>query len=173
MNTSKIIEIIMYCLPALITAGLAYYFFKMFTDNEEKRRRYFLIKDLQKDILPLKLQAYERMTLFLERTNPVKLVLRVSPLNQDSFHYANLLVQTIENEYEHNLTQQIYVSNEAWQVINKAKNSVITNIRLASHQVQTADDLRQHILNDLATDKESITNVAILFIKNEVTLMLN
>jgi hypothetical protein len=173
MNTSKIIEIVMYCLPALITAGVAYYFFKIHTDNEENRRRYLLLKDTQKDVLPLKLQAYERMTLFLERTNPAKLVLRVSPINNDAKLYANQLVQTIENEFEHNLTQQIYMSEEAWQIICKTKNSIITTIRIAGANTENADLLRQNILSDIAKEKETPTHLAILFIKNEVSLLLS
>jgi len=172
MNTSKIIEIIMYCLPALITAGVAYYFFKMHTDNEENRRRYHLLRETNKDVLPLKLQAYERMILFLERTNPMKLVMRVSPLNQDAKLYADMLTQTVENEFEHNLAQQIYMSDEAWQILCKTKSSVITSIRIAGHNTKTADELRQLILNDLAKEKNTPSNIAILFIKNEVSMLL-
>lgn len=173
MNTSKIIEIVMYCLPALITAGVAYYFFKMHTDNEENRRRYYLLKDTQKDVLPLKLQAYERMTLFLERTNPAKLVLRVMPINQDAQVYVNQLIQTIENEFEHNLTQQIYISDAAWQMICKTKNAISANIRIIAQNAETAEGLRHLILNDLANEKETTTNIAILYIKNEVSILLS
>ncbi|UYW01873.1 hypothetical protein K5I29_02845 [Flavobacterium agricola] len=172
MNTSKIIEIIMYCLPALLTGGVAYYFFKMHVDNEENRRRYHLLKSTQKDVLPLKLQAYERMTIFLERTNPAKLVLRISPMDQNPTNYANMLIQTIENEFEHNLAQQIYMSPEAWQIISKSKHAIISNFRHLSTKVETADELRTLILTNIATENETSTNLALLYIKNEVSQLI-
>jgi hypothetical protein len=78
MDTSKLIELLCYTLPAIITGIVAYYFFNLHTKNEEVRRRYLLNKDTQKDALPLRLQAFERMTLFLERINPGKLLIRIS-----------------------------------------------------------------------------------------------
>jgi len=173
MNTSKIIELVMYCIPALITAGIALYFFKSYFEEEEKKRRYHLFKDTQQNVLPLKLQAYERMTLFLERTHPVKLVLRILPLNQDVKTYANQLIQSIENEFEHNLAQQIYMSPEAWNVICKSKNAVIANIRILSTQAETAEELRNKVITTQGNEHENTTNIALLFIKNEVSTLLN
>ena len=72
MNTEKIIELAFYTLPALITGAVAYYFFQQFVVNEDNRRRFLLMKENQKDALPLRLQAYERLTLFMERINPTK-----------------------------------------------------------------------------------------------------
>ena len=169
MNTTKIIETLLYCAPALITGGVAYYFFKMHTSNEENRRRYLLLKETRKDVLPLKLQAYERMTLFLERINPIKLVLRVAPISDDKQGYENLLINTIDQEFEHNLTQQIYISDESWQIIIRTKNAIIANIRIASQQVQSAKELREKILSDIATNENELpTNIALLYLKNEV-----
>lgn len=169
MNTTKIIETLLYCIPALITGVIAFYFFKMHTNNEENRRRYLLLKDTKKDVLPLKLQAYERMTLFLERTNPIKLVLRVAPLTDDKLGYENLLINTIDEEFEHNLTQQIFISDESWKIIIRTKNSIIANIRIASQSVLTAKELREKILADIATNENELpNNIALLYIKNEV-----
>ena len=67
METTKIIELLSYTLPAIITGLVAFYFFNLHTKNEEGRRRYLLHKEAQKAALPLRLQAYERMTLFVER----------------------------------------------------------------------------------------------------------
>ena len=82
METAKLIELLSYTLPAIITGFVAYYFFNLHTKNEEGRRRYLLNKDTQKDALPLRLQAFERMTLFLERINPGKLLISLLILNQ-------------------------------------------------------------------------------------------
>ena len=67
MNESKIIELLFFILPALLTGAIAYYFFSLHTKNEEGRRRFLLHKEMDKNTLPIRLQAYERMALFLER----------------------------------------------------------------------------------------------------------
>jgi hypothetical protein len=67
MNLDKILEVALYIIPALITGLIAYYFFQKFVENEENRRRFQLMRDNQKHSLPLRLQAYERLALFLER----------------------------------------------------------------------------------------------------------
>jgi hypothetical protein len=169
METTKLIELLSYTLPAIITGVVAYYFFNLHTKNEEGRRRYLLNKDTQKDSLPLRLQAFERMTLFLERINPGKLLIRVSPNSEDKNDYENLLISSIEQEFEHNLTQQIYMSDECWTVIVTAKNATIQMIRRTnmSDRVDTANKLREVIMNDLM-DKQSPSAVALSYIKNEV-----
>jgi len=169
MDSTKLIELLSYTFPAIITGLVAYYFFNLHTKNEEGRRRYLLNKDAQKDSLPLRLQAFERMTLFLERINPGKLLIRISPNSEDKNDYENWLISTIEQEFEHNLTQQIYMSDECWTVIVSAKNATIQLIRRTNRSeiVDTANKLREVIMNDLM-DKQSPSSVALSYIKNEV-----
>ncbi len=173
MENSKIIELLFYVLPALITGGVAYYFFSMFTKNEENRRYYNLRKENQKDALPLRLQAYERMTLFLERIEPSKVLTRIAPTSSDKSAYANHIVAQIDQEFEHNLTQQIYISDKCWNIIVTAKNATIQMIRKASldSEIADADVLRQTILKDLF-DKASPSSAALAFLKNEVKEIL-
>lgn len=168
MDYTKLIDIAAYTLPALITAGVSYFFFQKHTENEENRRNYLLLKESRKEVLPLKIQAYERMALFLERTNPIKLVLRVAPQGADKNAYENLLIQTIEQEFEHNLTQQIYISDACWEIINKAKNAVIQNIRWTTTQVENAQELRERILTDLASEKDVPNVIALSYLKTEI-----
>ena len=169
MDSTKFIELLSYTLPAVITGFVAYYFFNLHTKNEEGRRRYLLNKDTQKDALPLRLQAFERMTLFLERINPGKLLIRISPNSEDKNDYVNLLISNIEQEFEHNLTQQIYMSDECWTVIVTSKNATIQMIRRTkmSDSIETANNLREVIMNDLM-DKQSPSSVALSYIKKEV-----
>lgn len=173
MDTSKIFEILAYCLPALITGGIAYYIFNLHIKNEDNRRNFLLHKENQKQALPLRLQAYERMALFLERIEPSKLLIRVAPNSSDKYDYENLLVFHIEQEFEHNLTQQIYISDKCWSVINTARNTLIQTIRKAnmSEKVDSANKLREVILTDLL-DKQSPTSVALAFVKSEVIEIL-
>jgi len=169
MNTDKIIELAFYTLPALITGGVAYYSFQTFSKNEENRRRFQLLKENQKQSLPLKLQAYERLALLLERINPTKLVIRVAPLGDDKMDYQNLLIHHIEQEYEHNLTQQIYITDECWTMIVTAKNTVIQIIRKTAMttNVANSEQLREQLLSNIL-ETESASTVALSYLKNEV-----
>lgn len=169
MNTDKIIELAFYSVPALITGAVAFYSFQTFANGEEKRRRFQLLKENQKQALPLKLQAYERLALFLERVNPSKLLIRVAPHNDSKVDYQNLLIQHIEQEYEHNLTQQIYITDECWTMIVTAKNTIIQTIRKTTldASITDADKLREKILSNLF-ESESASTIALSYLKNEV-----
>ncbi|WP_159799065.1 hypothetical protein [Flavobacterium sp. MK4S-17] len=170
MTADKALELLFYTLPAIITALIAYYFFNMHTKNEEGRRRYLIHKEAQKNALPLRLQAYERLTLFLERITPSRLLIRIAPQSSNKHDYEEYLIAQIEQEYEHNLSQQIYVSSESWDIITTAKNATIQLIRKSnmSEKVENANKLREVILTDLF-DKQSPSSVGIAYLKNEVS----
>jgi len=169
MEVEKIFELLLYAVPALITGLIAYYFFKEHTKNEDGRRRFLLHKDMQVNSLPIRLQAYERMALFLERITPTKLLVRVSPTSSKKENYESLLIQSIDQEFEHNLSQQIYVSDECWSIITAAKNATIQLIRKASllKKTNSANKLREVVLTEMM-EKRSPSSVALAFIKKEV-----
>ena len=138
MDTSKIIEIVSYTLPSLITGGVAYFFFTSYFKDQQNTRRWLLLRENQKESLPLRLQAYERMVLFLERIHPAQLLLRIAPPTEDKNDYATLLIHAIQTEFEHNLTQQIYITNECWDMINKSKTTTVQLIRKTSLNTEIA-----------------------------------
>ncbi|XLS30952.1 hypothetical protein ACJD0Z_09010 [Flavobacteriaceae bacterium M23B6Z8] len=166
---SKFLELLAYTMPALITGILAYYFFNLHTKNEDARRRFMIQKDAQKNTLPIRLQAYERMALFLERINPQKLLVRVAPASASKDEYESKLIASIENEYDHNISQQIYMSDECWNIVKAAKNATIQIIRKSSmsEKIDSSDKLRESILNDLM-DRQTPSYAALSFIKKEV-----
>ena len=168
MEISKIIELLSYTLPSVITGLVAYYFFLNHTKNEERKMKLGILKENQKHSLPIRLQAYERMTLFLERINPAKLLLRVTSVNDDKNAYTQSLINTVEQEFEHNLAQQIYVSETAWKAVVTSKNLMIKIIRTTADkkEIENADQLRAFILeNELKND--SPTKAALSFLKLE------
>ena len=169
MEVGKIFEVLLYAVPALITGMIAYYFFKEHTKNEDGRRRFLLHKDMQVNTLPLRLQAYERMALFLERITPSKLLIRMSPNSSNKEDYESLLIASIEQEFEHNLSQQIYLSDECWNIITAAKNATIQLIRKASllEKTDTANKLREVILTEMM-EKRAPSDAALYYIKQEV-----
>ena len=174
MNADKILELMMYTVPSLVTGGVAYYLFDSYFKDQQHTRRWLLQKENQKQALPLRLQAYERMALFLERINPSKLLIRVAPLSTNKEEYQNLIIRHIDQEFEHNLTQQVYISDECWTMIITAKNTIIQNIRKSnmSERVDTSHKLREVILSDLL-DKQSPSYVAISYLKTEVIQMMS
>ena len=163
------LQYLAYFLPALVVGLVAYYFFKVHNQNEENRRRYLLQRETINETLPLRLQAYERMTLFLERIEPNKILIRVKPTNDNLLDYEALLINAIEQEYEHNLTQQIYISKEAWSLIVTAKNTTIQVIRnmVKENNIAHPNKFREELLgkyfNNLAPSQQ-----AILYLKEEV-----
>ncbi len=169
MDIDNIVEILFNLLPALIVGAIAYYFFKEHIENEAGRRRFLLQKDMQKETFPLRLQAYERMALFLERIAPSKLLTRTIPTSSNKDDYETLLVATIQQEFEHNLSQQIYVSDECWNIILAAKNATIQLIRKANllEKTDTANKLGEVILTELM-DKQAPSSAALSYIKQEV-----
>ena len=165
MEVDKIFEVFLYAVPALITGMIAYYFFKEHTKNEDGRRRFLLHKDLQVNTLPTRLQAYERMSLFLERITPSKLLIRVAPNSSIKEDYERLLIGSIEQEFEHNLSQQIYMSDECWNIITAAKNATIQLVRKAGllKKTNTANKLREVILQEML-EKRAPSDAALSFI---------
>lgn len=169
MDSTKIIEIIAYTLPSLITGGVAYFLFNSYFKDQQNTRRWLLQKENQPAILPLRLQAYERLTLLMERINPSQMMVRISPLSNDKTDYQNLVIAQIDQEFEHNLSQQIYVSEECWSVLLTAKNATIQMIRVATQneKVTDADSLRAFIVSEFL-EKPTPSSAALSFIKNEV-----
>lgn len=169
MDSTKIIEIIAYTLPSLITGAVAYFLFNSYFKDQQNTRRWLLQKENQPAILPLRLQAYERLTLLMERINPSQMMVRISPLSDDKTDYQNLVIAQIDQEFEHNLSQQIYVSEECWSVLLTAKNATIQMIRLATQneKVIDADSLRAFIVSEFL-EKPTPSSASLSFIKNEV-----
>ena len=168
----KLVEALLYAIPSLITGLIAYYFFKEHTKNEDGRRRFLLHKDMQVNAMPLRVQAYERMAIFLERISPSKLMIRVTPTSSEKESYESLLIASIEQEFEHNLSQQIYLSDDCWNIISAAKNATIQLIRKASllEKTDTANKLREVVLTEMM-EKRAPSDAALSYIKQEVSEM--
>ena len=82
-------------------------------------------KELQKDTLQLKFAAYERLLLFVHRISPYQVMLRNHNANISVEEFKATLINDIENEYQHNFTQQLYVSDSAWTIVKDLKESTI------------------------------------------------
>jgi len=167
----KLLESIAYILPAAVTGLVAYYMFNGFLNQQDREKKRTFLAERKKESLPIKLQAYERMLLFCERINPVKMLVRITPLTENTQDYLQLLTASIDQEFEHNLVQQIYISNDSWTAIVATKNAIINKLRQTAEISKSANEFRENILLDYSKTL-SPTETAISFIKNEVKTIL-
>ncbi|MBA6157037.1 hypothetical protein H3Z83_10955 [Tenacibaculum sp. S7007] len=167
----KIIEGLAYALPALITGGVAYLILSRFIEQDNNEKKFNALVDKKRESLPIKLQAYERMLLFCERINPTKLLLRVNPIGTDTNSYLQLLIGNIEQEFEHNLVQQLYISEDSWKAVLAAKLSIIAKLRKVAETAETAKDLRENVLIDYS-QSENPTQTSIAYLKQEVKKLI-
>ena len=94
----------------------------------------------EKISIPLKFQAYERMALFLERINPTNLLTRVmNPKMRVSTLHTSLLA-TIREEYEHNMSQQLYISDNSWGLVKTAKEEVVRLINSSASKFNSEEN---------------------------------
>ena len=155
---------------AFLALVIIYKFLKDYLSYQNKNKFLSRNDSIKSDILKVKLQAYERLALFLERISLTNLLTRVPPISTKKEDYQYLLIQTIEQEFEHNMLQQIYVSEECWNIILTAKNSNIQYIRNCdtSNNTLTADKFRELVLTMTINDTSSSV-VALSYLKNEVS----
>jgi hypothetical protein len=166
-----ILDILQATIPALIVFLTVYFLFKEFLKNQ---RQIFLIQDRKEarsEVLPLRMQAYERLALFCERIKVPNLVLR---LEADAYAATDMrmaMLITIQQEFEHNLSQQVYVSKDLWKVIEAARNNTIAFVNATfenTPEAATAADFRFGLFNNLERMGEQPMDTALLAIKKEI-----
>jgi hypothetical protein len=170
---NALVEILKIMIPAGAVFAAAYFLVKRFLDNDQKRREHELKKSALGTITPLKIQAYERIVIFIERINPNSLVVRVNKNGMSSRQLHLELVNAIKTEYEHNLSQQIYISAGAWELVKTAKEEIIQLVNISSSKVthdSNSSELAMMILNITANLEKKLPNdVAIDYIKKEIS----
>ena len=167
----KILESIGYILPAAITGLVTYYMFNGFVKQQNSEKSLELLAQKKRESLPIKLQAYERMLLFCERITPSKMLVRVKPLSDNTHEYLQLLIASLEQEFEHNLVQQIYISDDSWTAILATKNTIINKLKQLSETSNSANELRENVIVFYSKSLPP-TDTAISFIKNDVKNLL-
>ena len=165
------LEILKYTLPALIVFLTSYLIIRKFLENDRKLKKIDLLYKNDQYLLPVRLQAYERLVLFLERISPESLLMRINRHGMTSKQLHSELLAIIRAEFEHNLTQQIYVSREAWEIVKNARSNLVKIINEAAKSVEPDSPslkLSQTILEEIIDKEASPVDVAIDFIKKEI-----
>ncbi len=166
----SLFDLLKLILPAGIVFLTTYYLIKSFLDKEKANKAIDLKLANQAVITPIRLQAYERVVLFLERINPNSIVMRIGKTGSASTFQGELL-KTIRSEFEHNLSQQIYMSTRAWDAAVKAKEETIKIINVAGTRVgsdASAMELAQAVLAVTSQLNELPTKVAVEILKKEI-----
>lgn len=166
----EILEILKYTLPALIVLITSYLLIKIMIKNDGDRRKKEIILQNQKTITPLRLQAYERAILLLERISADSLILRVNKQGMNAQKLQQEMLSAIRAEFEHNLSQQIYMSPQVWEVIKNAKINTVKLINTTASGVKPDSpsiEFSTRLLEKVMEMEKSPTQVAIEYIKQE------
>lgn len=167
----SIFEILKYVLPSGIVFATSFYLIKQFLDNEYKKKLIEIRSANQKIITPIRLQAYERLALLLERINPDSMVIRIHKSNMSAQEMQLKLITTIREEFEHNLSQQVYVSDQSWELVKHAKEETIKLVNMAMSRLSDNATGRElsAILFEIITKVDKLpTVVACEYLKREV-----
>ena len=163
-------ELLKYLIPYVILSILVIYMLTAFFKNERQKRATDLALKNDDKIIPLKIQAYERMLIFLERISPESLILRSNKNGLTSQQLQTELLNNIRTEYEHNLSQQLYISENTWRLINNAKLNIIKQINSCADKMNPKSpsiELSKLILESVMVEDKLRTRDAITALKKE------
>lgn len=156
----------------LLVFGAIFFLLRYYLKNRPVEAPPTLVQpDDKKVVLPLRLQAYERFVLFLERIHPGNLLMRLNNPELTSVQLQTQLVRTIREEFEYNLSQQLYISAHAWGLIKNAKEEMIAMINKASSRCEEqakASELVKAILEVMVERGKLPSELALDEIKKEV-----
>lgn len=162
-------EILKFTLPSLIVGVIVYILFKNFFEFQLKIKALENKHGDRKITVPIRLQAYERLSLFCERISIPNLIMRLRTQegNAQSLRYALLIA--IQQEFEHNVSQQVYVSSELWQVIKLSKENMLGIVNEVASNISKDADNEALIdaLFKFMADKQSPTDVALAALRQE------
>lgn len=157
-------------------AGVSVFFIAYFTVKGHFNS-YYNLKALEykklvlKDVLPLKLQAYERMTLFIERINPTNLMLRLHYPGMAALEMQALVLAEVKAEYQHNISQQLYIDKDTWRIIKRVKDDTVGLINQAVASISpesTAVELSKLVFARLDELEENPYDLALFVLKNDL-----
>ncbi|WCT11671.1 hypothetical protein [Mucilaginibacter jinjuensis] len=174
ISISLLLDVLKYLIAGLGVVGISFYFIKPYIMRSERIQILEMKRAISNQVLPLRLQAYERMVLFIERLNPSNLLLRVNAPDYTPHELYSMILADVRNEYQHNITQQIYVSNEAWQVVKKVKDdtlNLVNNVVRSLPPNATGIDASRLILAHMSQMEEDPYEIAATLVKKDLDLI--
>ncbi len=166
------LDLFKYILAGCAVAGIANWMFWTKYNNHVFRLKMLEARHAaKKEVLPLRLQAYERLVLLIERINPAHAAVRLHQPGLGASKFEQLLIEEIRAEYQHNITQQLYVSDVAWSVTERVKDNTVALIRNAATGLSagaTAKELSTVLLAHIAALDANPYDMALKTIKSEL-----
>jgi len=165
------VELAQVLIPSLMILYLAYLLVRMYIQKELELRKLEIRGRSLETTLPLRIQAYERLTLLLERISPQNLLIRISSPNMPARDLHQTLLREIREEYNHNVAQQIYVSAAIWDMVRNAKEDLIVSINDAASEMtmeSTGLDLSKKIFEKAVNKPVDPIAHALLEMKTEI-----
>ncbi len=175
-TVTTLLEILKYTLPSIVVLVAAYLIVNRFLTAEFQRKQMAIFNDNLKVTVPMRLQAYERLAIFLNRINPMQLATQFYNSSATVVDVQLGMIQNIRTEFEYNLSQQIYVSFEVWQAVVTAKEQEIAMVNgIASRMPQTASAkdfitaLNQFLIEN---EEDTPSKVALEIVNKEAKMVL-
>jgi hypothetical protein len=168
-------DILKITIPALLVLITAWISLRYLIKNDQDKRRQELILQGNRTVMPIKLQAYERIVLFLERISLESMLVRTSSPGMSAGQLHSVLLTTIRSEFEHNLSQQVYMSPQAWEVVRNARSSMIKIINGEFEKMPENSSglaFSKSLLEAVMEMEKEPTRAAIDYIKGEVGRMI-
>jgi hypothetical protein len=168
-------DILKITIPALLVLLTALLLLRSMIKNDQDKRKQELILQNSRTVTPIKLQAYERIILFLERISLESLLIRVNSPGMSAAQLQSSLLTTIRSEFEHNLSQQIYMSAQAWEVVRNARSNMLKIINGEFEKMPKSatgmEFSKQLLEKTMELDKEP-TRAAIDYLKSEINRLI-
>lgn len=165
-------DILKITIPALLVFLTSWILLRNMIRNDQDKRRQELVLQNSRTVTPIKLQAYERIVLFLERISLESLLVRISTSDMTASQLHTALLNAIRSEFEHNLSQQIYMSQQAWEVVRNARSNMIKIINSEVEKMapdSTGMALSKQLLERIMELEKEPTRAAIDYIKGEIS----
>jgi hypothetical protein len=169
------LDVVKIVIPALLVFLTSWVLLRNMIRNDQEKRRQEIVLQGTRTVMPIKLQAYERIVLFLERISLESLLIRVSTSDMTVTQLQSALISAIRGEFEHNLSQQIYMSPQAWEVVRNARSNTIKLINIEAEKIKEdapGIELSRQILSRVMELDQEPTRAAIDYIKGEVGRMI-
>ncbi len=166
-----LVEFIKILVPASVVLYAAYLLVRTFVQKEIELKKLEVRGRSIETVLPNRLQAYERMVLFLERMSPQNLLVRLSTTGMPAREFHQLLLSEIRNEYNHNVSQQVYISQDVWELIKNAKEDLIVSINDAASEMSMESsslDLSKRIFEKSINKQVDPLGHALVELKKEI-----
>ncbi|MCF8244960.1 MAG: hypothetical protein K9J37_11235 [Saprospiraceae bacterium] len=172
---SALLEIIKITVPALIVFLTVYYLMKTYLDKQYQLRVLEFRQNQNNTTIPARLQAYERLSLFCERIAIPSLMLRLREEGQSNSLLRMAMLLAIQQEFEYNITQQVYVSDQLWQIIKISRDNTVMDINGLYEKVDpkgSSKELASVLLNQIEGQSANSLNTALMAIKKEASILM-